>query len=133
MARVLLLGGYGRVGSAVARSITQDTQHEVWLASRGQHALPAGAPTDRLRQVRLDALDESALATRCRDVDLTVSCVGPSGVVGAKIAAVCRRSGKPYVDAGGYDPLLAELERLDRATPASAPSVISVGLLPGLS
>ena len=133
MARVLILGGYGRVGSAAARSITRDTEHEAWLASRSEHPLPEGTPATRLTPVRLDALDEAALAARCREVDLVVSCVGPSGVVGARIAVVCRRSGKPYVDAGGYDPLLLELERLDREAPAPAPAVISVGLLPGLS
>lgn len=133
MARVLLLGGHGRVGRAAAQSITRDTQHEVWLASRRERALPTGPAAAQLRNVRLDALDPSGLAAQCKDVDLVVSSVGPSGRIGARVAAVCRRAGKPYVDAGGYDPLLSELERLDREAPARAPAVISVGLLPGLS
>jgi hypothetical protein len=135
MARVLLLGGSGRVGSAVARSITEGTEHHLWLASRGLQAPLADPlePSKRLRHVRLDALDEAALEARCREVDLVVSCIGPSGVVGARVARVCRKTGTPYVDAGGYDPLLGELERLDREQPVTAPAIISVGLLPGLS
>lgn len=135
-ARILILGGYGRVGQEAARYLLKATDAEVTLSSRMARPLPAwagpGAP-DRVANQRLDVFDGKALLAACARADLVISCAGPSGLIGEHVAVACKRVGVPLVDAGGYDPLLHSLQQAQATAPTSVPLVINVGLLPGLS
>lgn len=135
-ARIVVLGGVGRVGREVVRYLLRHTGCNLQLASRSQPALPLdwfGPQRQRLSWVAVDALDEAALTALLRGAALAISCIGPSGLVGERVAKACRATATSLIDAGGYDPLLAALELAQRHRPAQVPAIISVGLLPGLS
>ncbi|WP_425254146.1 saccharopine dehydrogenase NADP-binding domain-containing protein [Janthinobacterium sp. NFX145] len=135
-ARVVVLGGAGRVGREAVRYLMRHTSCDVQLASRSQPALAFewfGSQRQRLSWAAVDAFDEAALTALLRGAALVISCIGPSGLVGVRVANACRAAGAPLIDAGGYDPLLAALELAQQRQPAQVPAIISVGLLPGLS
>ncbi|WP_121326875.1 saccharopine dehydrogenase NADP-binding domain-containing protein [Pseudomonas aeruginosa] len=135
-ARILILGGYGRVGQEAARYLLNATDAKVALSSRTARPLPVWAgpsSLDRLTNQQLDVFDGEALFAACARSDLVISCAGPSGLIGERVAVACKRAGVPLVDAGGYDPLLHSLQQAQATEPTSVPLVINVGLLPGLS
>ncbi len=134
--QVLLLGGFGKVGLAAATYLLQHTQVELTLASRQTKALPADWPAtyhSRIRQLALDITDQQALRLAVGHACLVISCVGPSGLLADKVAQACKKQQVPLVDAGGYDPVLHQLEQEQQLQPTQVPLVINVGLLPGLS
>ncbi len=135
-ARVMILGGFGRVGSEVAHYLLTHTPYALTLAARTPHPLPEAWSAEQRARVRcltLDAFQTDALVRACAEADLVVSCLGPSGVVGSRVADACWAAGVPLVDAGGYDPLLQHLTHRQTREAAPVPLVINVGLLPGLS
>ena len=134
--QVLLLGGFGKVGLAAATYLLQHTQVELTLASRQPKSLPVDWPASahaRLKQLALDITDPQALAQAISHACLVISCVGPSGLLADKVAQACKQQKVPLVDAGGYDPVLQQLEQDQQQNPTTVPLVINVGLLPGLS
>ncbi|MBQ1782617.1 MAG: saccharopine dehydrogenase NADP-binding domain-containing protein [Gammaproteobacteria bacterium] len=134
--RILVLGGYGRVGQEVARYLFNATDLTLILSSREAKPLPGWATPDpqaRMEALILDLFDDDALKLACAQVDLVISCAGPSGLIGNRVALACKRVGVPLVDAGGYDPLLHSLQQAQVKEPSPVPLVINVGLLPGLS
>jgi|GEM_PF-765506 len=135
-APILVLGGYGRVGREVTRYLLTATNASIILTSRQSRALPDWIDAPYLERVQaqlLDVADEKALLAQCAQANLVISCAGPSGQIGDKVALACKQVGVPLVDAGGYDPLLHSLQQREAAHPSSVALVINVGLLPGLS
>ena len=134
--KILILGGFGRVGQEAARYLLAATGARIVLASRSPRTLPAWVTPAWAQRVTLQTLDSAqpeALQAACAQARLVVSCIGPSGVVGDRVARACKRARTPLIDAGGYDPLLHALEAAEREAPSEVPLVINVGLLPGLS
>ncbi|WP_179404976.1 saccharopine dehydrogenase NADP-binding domain-containing protein [Burkholderia guangdongensis] len=134
--RILILGGYGRVGQEVARYLLKATDAKLVLSSRTPRPVPHWmAPASRARAdiTMLDVFDHHALLAECMRASLVINCVGPSGIVGDRVAVACKQARVPLVDAGGYDPLLRSLEQAEENDPTPVPLVINVGLLPGLS
>lgn len=133
-ARILILGGYGRVGQEVTRYLLAATDARIILSSRQDRLLPVEpAALDRMENRTLDVFDDEALVAACTRAELVISCAGPSGLIGDRVALACKRAGVPFVDAGGYDPLLHSLQQAQAAEPAPVPLIINAGLLPGLS
>lgn len=133
---VLILGGFGRVGQEAARYLLDACRARIVLASRVRRERPAWVPPDTAQRVATQVVDmdrADPLEAACAQADLVVSCVGPSGRIGDRVALACKRARTPLVDAGGYDPLLQALEAAERQAPSEVPLVINVGLLPGLS
>lgn len=134
--RILILGGFGRVGLEAARYLIEETDASLVLCSRAAREIPTWmkkAAAQRVQTQVLDIEDAAKLEAACAQVQIVLSCVGPSGQVGDRVVQACKRVRTPLVDAGGYDPLLHNLERAERSDPSSVPLVINVGLLPGLS
>ena len=91
-ARVMILGGFGRVGSEVAHYLLTHTPYALTLAARTPHPLPEAWSAEQRARVRcltLDAFQTDALVRACAEADLVVSCLGPSGVVGSRVADAC--------------------------------------------
>lgn len=133
---VLILGGHGRVGYEVLRYLIDHTSAPIQLASRSNPAsdhLDLAEHAHRLQGIALDVHDADALQVAVGNARLVIACIGPSGVIGDRVAKACARAAVPLVDAGGYDPLLKALEQEERDTPAKVPLIISVGLMPGLT
>ncbi|MEH1015782.1 saccharopine dehydrogenase NADP-binding domain-containing protein [Micromonospora sp. CPCC 206060] len=136
-----ILGGYGAVGSAVARRLHRSGAGPLLIAGRDRtqaeklvHALGTGDVAAEPVTVDLD--DPTALdrfAARCR---LLVNCAGPSYQVLDTVARAALRNGTDYVDAAGDDPVFLRLHTGDGAHEwhaAGRTALLSAGALPGLS
>ncbi|CZF82434.1 hypothetical protein D515_03743 [Grimontia indica] len=132
---VLILGGMGQVGQQVMQYLLDNTSQKIVVASRS--ASLSNTQTSHLAQrvstKRIDVFDEQSLKSHCQDYALVISCVGPSGIVGDRVAKACKASNTAFIDAGGYDPVFKSLREDEFLTPSNVPLVINVGLLPGLS
>lgn len=134
-ARILILGGFGRVGLEAARHLLAHGEDRLTLAGRRLHPLPPdlAAANARVATASVDVGDEARLSRLCGEHDLVIAGIGPSGLIGSRVARACIDRAVPLLDPGGYDPLLRELEAIERERPVPVPLVINAGLLPGLS
>lgn len=134
-ARILILGGFGRVGLETARYLQAHGEDRLTLAGRRLHPLPPdlAAANGRVATASVDVGDEARLSRLCGEHDLVIASIGPSGLTGSRVARACIDRAVPLLDPGGYDPLLRELETIERERPVPVPLVINAGLLPGLS
>lgn len=115
MSTVLVLGGYGAVGTHLSTA----------LRNRGHRALTAGR--DRTRaDVPLDMTDRAALRTAVTEVDAVVN---GTGLEDPELIAAIADTGTPVIEVSADTGYLADLERL---TPR-APVLLSVGIAPGLT
>lgn len=132
---IVILGSAGRVGVEAVKYLLRRTPYRLILVNKTSRVPDdiVRSYADRTEQINIDATDAARLSELCSRADLLISCIGPSNVIGPKIADVCRKTATAYIDAGGYDPLLAHLEKEEALNPSSVPLVINVGLLPGLS
>ncbi|MFI9344718.1 saccharopine dehydrogenase family protein [Streptomyces sp. NPDC052773] len=126
--RVLVVGGYGAVGTAVTSRLGG------WFPGR---VVPAGRDAERVRRlggVRVDAGDPEGfrrVLDRLGDVAAVVLCVEPPD---AEVARVCLERGVHLVDVGATAGLLDAVAGLDTvAVSAGATAVLSVGVAPGLT
>ncbi|AZS50301.1 saccharopine dehydrogenase [Entomomonas moraniae] len=133
--QILILGGTGKVGKTVCDYLLKNTLCQLNIVTRNtkpdltEYADYSG----RLTALNFDALNKEQLSQHCKEADLVISCIGPSQVIGSTIVDICYRTVTPYIDAGGYDPLLKHLANLVATEPAKVPLIINAGLLPGLS
>lgn len=131
---VLVVGGYGAVGSAVTAALAE---------TLGDAVLPAGRDLARARRlaaevgagpgVWVDLADPAAFerVLNEHDVGTVVLCVEPPDT---GIARTCLLRGVHLVDVGASDHLLAPVEALSRqAADRGATAVLSVGVAPGLT
>lgn len=131
---MLVVGGYGAVGSTVTRALASGLPGRV---------LPAGRDPSRARRsaqeagagpaVRVDVTDLAGFE-RVLDrhgIGVVVLCVEPPDTA---IARACLERGVHLVDVGASDHLLAPVEALGgRAADRGATAVLSVGLAPGVT
>lgn len=133
---IIIMGGNGRVGREVLSYLLKRTAHPLLVASRSGALDNVPGDAEQARRVSslaLDAFNPQGLREAIKDASLVIACIGPSGLVGDRVAAACCEAGVPLIDAGGYDPLLNTLERRQREQPIEVPLIISVGLMPGLT
>ncbi len=125
---VLILGGTGGIGRAVAVDILQHTAAQVTLAGRRQRPmLPAGT---RYRQIDVTAEIEAQLT----DFDLVVHCAGPFRRRDHRVLEACIAQQTPYVDvADSPDYVEAALGYADQAVANGVTCVLSTGVFPGIS
>ncbi len=133
MRDVVVLGGYGSLGSRVVRELVETTQARIAVAGRSiQHAEGLAASFgERARGVYLDAADPRILRKVLLDAALVIDCAdGPDGSV--LDAALDLRV--PYLGAAtrAWDPR-GLARAAERAWQAQLPAIVHAGALPGLS
>ena len=134
MARILVLGGSGEMGSAAVADLVKRSAHEITVgdirvdAARA-HLERLGAP-DRVVDVDVDEPDSLAKAVADTDVVLNATYMRHNvPVTDAAIAA-----GVHLVDLGSYYPeTLQQLERHETAVAAGVRIVPGCGVAPGLT
>lgn len=127
---ILVVGGYGAVGTIVSRTL------DGWFPGR---VLAAGRLPQRARlepgvtAVRLDLHEPGGLdeLLRKHSISTIVLCVEPPDDT---LARTCLRHGIHLVDVGASDQLLRKVEAMaDLAIDSGATAVLSVGVAPGLT
>jgi hypothetical protein len=130
---VLVVGGYGAVGSAVVRQLAGWVPGRVVAAGRDVNrarrlAVDVGGEAG-VRAARVDVTDLDGVARVLMDegIAVVVLCVGPPDEA---LARMCLARGVHVVDVGASPDLLARIEALDAG---EATVVLGVGLAPGLT
>ena len=134
MARILVLGGSGEMGSAAVADLVERTGHEVTVGDIRVDAARAllqrlGAP-DRVVEVDVD--DPRSLATALANTDAVLNATYMRQNVQVTDAAIA--AGVHLVDLGSYYPeTLQQLERHAAAQAAGSRIVPGCGVAPGLT
>ena len=134
MARILVLGGSGEMGSAAVADLIERTDHEITIGDLrvdAGHALlrRLGAP-DRVVEVDVD--DPRSLADALANTEVVLNATYMRTNVLVTDAAIA--AGVHLVDLGSYYPeTLQQLERHEAATAAGCRIVPGCGVAPGLT
>jgi len=124
MARIVVLGGAGEMGSAAVADLAQRTDHELVVGDLRE------APGVEWRRVDVD--DPAALREAIRGFDVVLNATYMRQNVGVTRAAI--DAGVALVDLGSYWPeTIEQLELHDAAVAADARIVPGCGVAPGLS
>jgi saccharopine dehydrogenase-like NADP-dependent oxidoreductase len=128
--KVLIIGGYGRIGSSVALDLAQHTNAEIIVTSRSPQI---NIPSPLIGLV-LNLDDRTALQRAISDVDLVIHCAGPFEHRDARVLELCIELGVNYVDVSDR---LSFYERVikhkQKAIEAGVTAIINTGIFPGIS
>lgn len=134
--RVLLLGGSGRLGSALARRLVDsDLVSEVGIAGRTQAALTrvASEVGDKAHTVEVDILEERRLASVAKDYDVVVNTAGPEWEVLLPALRATITAGTHYCDIGADGQTVEKQLELDSmAKERGIVAIVGMSLDPGL-
>ncbi|MEO1591630.1 MAG: saccharopine dehydrogenase NADP-binding domain-containing protein [Cyanobacteria bacterium J06632_22] len=131
MQRVLILGGTGGIGRAVAADILQHVPAQMTLAGRRQHPqapLPEGTTYQAIDVTSADITEQ------IKAYDLVVHCAGPFRQRDHRLLTACIEQQIPYVDvADSPDYVQTALTYADRAIAKGVTGILSTGVFPGIS
>ncbi len=135
--RLLIVGGSGRIGSAVARDLQRNTSALLTLAGRSQAGLDAAASAMvgcvETRSLDLDSATVDDLVQIVRGYDLVLQCVGPFRARPASLMLACIVAGVNYVDVCDDQRATAERLAFDAtARAAGVTALIDTGTFPGI-
>ncbi|WP_069133176.1 saccharopine dehydrogenase family protein [Rhodohalobacter halophilus] len=130
--KILIIGGYGAVGSIIAESISQNYQWEIYIA--GRNLSKAEKLAHRLNHkvipLQIDLSDPSGHSI-LEDMDLVIMCVEQAGI---EFVKQCIIRGIHYIDITATHQRIEEIETLDCiAKKNNVRVVLSVGLAPGIT
>ncbi|MEL6813537.1 MAG: saccharopine dehydrogenase NADP-binding domain-containing protein [Cyanobacteria bacterium J06598_3] len=129
---VLILGGSGRIGRAVAADILKHTAAHITLTGRRQAV--AFELDERQQYQSLDLADEAGVEKAIAQHDLTIHCAGPFRSRNHHVLLTCIAQGKPYLDvADSPDYVNKALSYRQQAIDAGSTVIISTGIFPGIS
>ncbi len=135
--RVLVVGGSGRIGSAVVRDLLRNSCASITIAGRSQAGLAeaAAAMPRSVETVTLD-LDSATVDTLIRVVRgyaLVLQCVGPFRARPPSLMLACIAAGVHYVDVCDDQRATAERLAFDAtARAAGVTALIDTGTFPGI-
>ena len=137
MAKVLVLGGSGAVGSVAAGALAaQDLFEQVIIGDlniEGAEAVAARAPEGKVTVQSVDASDEHSVREAARGCDVVLNCVGPFYKTVKTVLAAVIAEKIDYVDVcDDVDVTLELLDRMDsEAEAAGIRALIGMGSSPG--
>jgi hypothetical protein len=135
--RFLVLGAYSYIGRCIVKGLLE--QPECAVVAAGRDRLRLGRMSEemsspRLSTVTLDALDEAALTSVCREAEVVINCVGPYIISGQEVARVVVENRKHYVDFAFEQFHYRRLEALDETARANDVALVTAaGEVAGLS
>lgn len=137
MAKVIVLGGCGAVGSVAVKTLAvQDSISGVvigdWNINKAQTLAKELGP--KTSAVRVNAEDEESIKTAVSDCDIVLNCVGPFYKTVKKILATVIQLGINYVDICDDVDVTLDILNMDaQAKKAGITAVIGMGNSPGIS
>ena len=130
--KVLILGGQGRIGSAIARDVLTHTEANVIITGRSSR--PPAWEQARLYALGLDLANTTAVQTAIAAVDLVVHAAGPFSYRDHQVLDSCIAQGIPYLDVADHPPYVkAACDRQVQAQTQNVTAIVGTGVFPGLS
>jgi saccharopine dehydrogenase-like NADP-dependent oxidoreductase len=130
---ILLVGGYGAVGAAIAARLMPGFEEQIIIAGRNEARARAFASTlgSRVRWLGLDLTRREDFKAVLAGVACVVACLDMPDTA---FVSQCLRLGVHYVDISADYPILSAIGSLDEmAQQSGSTAILSVGLVPGLS
>jgi saccharopine dehydrogenase (NAD+, L-lysine-forming) len=130
---ILVLGGYGAVGTAVCEELAQAFDGRIVVAGRDirRAELLARRLGERVEPVQLDAATPTTYQGVIARSNVVINCVEGNNLT---VAEHCLASSVHYIDITATAEILDQLQTLDSAAKrANATVVSSVGVAPGLT
>ena len=128
---ILIVGGYGHVGSRIARRLLALGMSDIWIA--GRDGVRAAEVANRLgcNATTIDISNAASWEPALQNMRMVIVCIDLPDV---EFAGHVLRSGVDYLDISASDNVLASIEKLhEPAREADSRAVLSVGLAPGLT
>lgn len=134
MAKILLIGGAGLMGSGTVRDLLRTSDHHLVAADTSAERLARLPEHERLQTTVLDVGDPAALAQALADCDLCVNGVPTFAGYQMAIFEACLKAGRTYVDYGGMGVYTVQQKAMhEEFRKAGVMAVIGLGADPGLS
>ncbi len=131
--RILILGGAGIIGRAVAKDLSTDVD-EVVIADldfEGAKVL-AGTMNGGIQAVHVDVRDAGSLEKALRGADACINCV--NYYFNLEVMLGCLATSVPYLDLGGlFHTTRKQLELHDRFKENNLTAVLGMGSCPGVA
>ncbi len=134
--KILVVGGYGDIGSCVVEKLLEFSSHQITVAGRNLKKARAVCKgfRDYVGALQADADDRATLAGALGNFDLVVNCAGPFYKYRANVATVAIETRTHYIDICDDPEPLSKLFALDGAAKRAGVTVITgLGWNPGIS
>jgi saccharopine dehydrogenase-like NADP-dependent oxidoreductase len=136
MAKITVLGGCGSVGSVAVKALAKlDEFDEVVIADiniEKAEAIAEELGADKVKAVKVDALDPDSIKAAIKGSDLVLNTTGPFYKFVKIVLKAVIESGIDYIDVcDDYDVTIDILKMSDMAKEAGVTAVIGLGSSPG--
>jgi len=134
--RIVVVGGYGDIGSCVVEKLVEFSSHQVTIAGRNLKKARdiCGTLKGYVGALRVDADDRATLTSTFENFDLVINCAGPFYKYGANVATAAIETRTHYIDICDDPDPLPKLFALDAAAKrAGVTAITGMGWNPGIS
>ncbi|MEE9528922.1 MAG: saccharopine dehydrogenase NADP-binding domain-containing protein, partial [Dehalococcoidia bacterium] len=136
MAKIIVLGGCGTVGSTAVKTLaSNDEFSEVVIGDfniEKANELVAQLGSKKVSAVKVDAEDEKSIKDVVKDADVVLNCVGPFYKTVKNVVRAIIDAGINYVDICDDVDVTADIFKMDDAAKkAGITAVIGIGSSPG--
>ncbi len=134
--KILVLGGYGGIGSCVVEKLIEFSSHQITIAGRNLKRARSACKTfkDYVGALQVDAEKRSTLSSAFGGFDLIINCAGPFYKYGADAAIAAIETRTHYIDICDDPDPLSKLFVLDSAAQRAGVTVLTgMGWNPGIS
>jgi len=137
--QVLIIGGYGRIGSSVARDLANYTNSEITITGRKAKVNLQEFSISGVKYLALDLADKERVKNIINSYNkssenLVIYCAGPFHNRDANVLKNCIEAGLNYVDISDCrDFTCKALEYSEAAQNAGVTAIINTGIFPGIS
>ena len=127
--KVLVIGGYGRIGQSVAKDIVSHTDAEVTVTSRKSQP-----QLNNFKFLALDLSDRQQLTKAIADKDLVIHCAGPFHYRDGRVLETCIDLGVNYIDVSDHRSFYQKaVKHRERAIAKGVTAILNTGIFPGIS
>ncbi|NQU07637.1 MAG: saccharopine dehydrogenase NADP-binding domain-containing protein, partial [Candidatus Abyssubacteria bacterium] len=125
--KILVVGGYGVIGSGVVERLIEFSSHQVSIGGRNLKKAGSACKTfkDYVGAIRVDIEDRATLTAALEGFDLVINCVGPFYKYGAGVATAAIETRTHYIDICDDPDPLSRLFALDKAAQRAGVTVIT--------
>ncbi|MEM9135915.1 MAG: saccharopine dehydrogenase NADP-binding domain-containing protein [Cyanobacteria bacterium P01_F01_bin.42] len=129
--KVLIIGGAGRIGQAIAQDIRQQTQVHITVTGRTSTLSPT---CSRTTFQSLDLSNREAVSQAIQQHQLVIHCAGPFRDRDHHVLKTCIEHRIPYIDVADSPDYVEEALKLhELAVKNNTIAVLSTGVFPGIS
>ena len=127
--KVLIVGGYGRIGKSIAKDIINHNDVEVTITSRKSQP-----QLNRFQFLALDLEDRQQLQQAIANKDLVVHCAGPFHHRDGRVLETCIDAGINYIDVSDHRSFYQKvIKHHQRAISNGVTAILNTGIFPGIS